>query len=488
MTPPMLPATATNPVQGPNDGGSPAPDNSQAPHPSLEPGDYRTCIINDHLLPVIVVDFNLAYDFTVAPDPGVGWMPVLTMRFHTLHWVKEDQLMDLLDPREEMRADPASDTEILAAFDEAWQLKSLEHWRKMLMDQAKLEAEAEGLQDTGPPEWARKLNILETRSKKGKQRVTPDSPSSIGHTQADSDTPKKRHAGRRQDIGSDEDDEDEESFLAQSPSKKKKISTKAPYVPDAGGSSRDVVGLEQAVRSAPALPSMEMPGSSTQLYESPESLVDQLVSEPFEIVILVSREGKQRIFRLLTQYITKALHNMLEWKDHDGIHFKLQETDPDEFEKVAEYLVSGDWAPRLVDNGSRLQSQPYSMRTRQDWIQDCAFVWVIAKKLMLGPLQRLVLNKLLQLAPYTHLGILILARAFRETSYIETEFDADMKELLVDYISVNYKALERGDEREIFKDLMADDWSLSVAVADRMDEMEEDESSEDEDEEAPSGI
>lgn len=134
-----------------------------------------------------------------------------------------------------------------------------------------------------------------------------------------------------------------------------------------------------------------------------------------------------------------------------------------------------------------------SNQTRQDCIEDCSFVWVTAKKLRLAALRRLVLDKLKLLAPYTHLGMLILAKAVYEVkcfenrggedAEIEDSLDQDMKELLVDYIAENYEAMEQSvQQRSNLQAVMTDDVHLSVAVADRMEEMGGQNPDEDDDE------
>ena len=49
-------------------------------------------------------------------------------------WADVDRLMDLLDPREEMRRDPLCDPTRLEAFELAFQFKPLDHWLQILSE------------------------------------------------------------------------------------------------------------------------------------------------------------------------------------------------------------------------------------------------------------------------------------------------------------------------------------------------------------------
>ena len=193
------------------------------------------------------------------------------------------------------------------------------------------------------------------------------------------------------------------------------------------------------------------------------------------------------VFVLPPHRTTPEFLDLLAWDSPDGIHYRLEQTDPEHFKKVEDYLFRGDWEPRIVQESwsvPRLSKIILNTQTRQDWIEDCGFVWATAKKLRLAPLKRLVLDKLKLLAPYTHLSILVLARAVYGQIDLTDELDMRMRELVVDYISQNYRAMGRDfQQKSNLHTVMADYIDLSVAVADRLEEIGEHDSSEDEDEE-----
>ena len=194
-----------------------------------------------------------------------------------------------------------------------------------------------------------------------------------------------------------------------------------------------------------------------------------------EVVIHVSRGDQESFFIVPTQHMTEGLLNMLNLDSHDGIHLHLQETDPNDFEMVVQYLNRGDWAPYLTSDGGTpsLSSWPLTRGIREDWIQDLSLVWVFAVQLRLAPLQLLVLQKLrLLLTPDVPGGLLMVIMAFRQTRYMSTEHDEAMVELLADCIATNYEELMAGQEGGRLGEMMQEDPTLSVAVADLRAEME----------------
>ena len=120
--------------------------------------------------------------------------------------------------------------------------------------------------------------------------------------------------------------------------------------------------------------------------------------------------------------MTVELSELLDFNNTDGIHYRLAQTDPKRFQMIEDYLYNGDWESSIVKDDStnsvpRLSKVALGDQTRQNWIEDCSFVWITAEKLRLIPLQRHVLDKLKLLAPFTDLGILIVASAAREARY-----------------------------------------------------------------------
>ncbi|KAL9096761.1 MAG: hypothetical protein Q9165_001249 [Trypethelium subeluteriae] len=458
----------------------------------------------------------MAAEFVHSKRSSADSTPVLAIGTDQLYWAENDKLMEFPDPPsegfEEFRRNTKYDPQRIHAFELAWQFQPIEYWKEALSKrsdkrstqklqhrpgQSNREIMASplsgnssdgsgGSAELSPPEDA-------SSSSSRQPPTPPKSTSDLAACQPGPSTPKTTWAGGHGKIHIMKEDDDELIFFRAT--SKANIPTLPSLASTTFNRHKDLydLALESEITLSHSMSNVQTSSPSGQHNDgnsqcATASATELCKQEKLMINVLVSCDEDEKIFSLPPHRMTVDLCEQINWDVPDGIHMRLNDTDPKRFGKVEAYLTNGDWSPRLIDpKGSfpRLEPQPYSMKIRQEWMEECAFVWVTAAKLGLGCLRRLVLEKVKLLAPYSHLGILILARATFET-YPDDEnhvdrVDMEMRELLADSIAHNYNAMESGSTAGWLQELLMKDIGLSVAVAERRDRLRELDYSSDED-------
>ncbi|KAF2235479.1 hypothetical protein EV356DRAFT_119660 [Viridothelium virens] len=460
---------------------------------SILPGNFFLLLQPDDIWPVIVIDDIMTAELMHGKQPTADSTPVLAIGINQLHWAENDKLVEFPDPPpgglEEIRRDTEHDPQRIRAFELAWQFQPIEYWKEVLSEQPDRRSAQKPQHRSVQPNRERLASPLSGESNDGSRgsaeltlpedasstssrqlSTPPKSAPDLAACQPGPSAPRTNRTRGHGEMDITKEDDDELIFVHAT--SKEDIPMLPSLASTTSSKNKDLYDLaleNERIRSRSMSKAQDSSSSGQHDYENSHC------------------EKEEKVFSLPPHRLSTELCERIDWDAPDGIHLRLDDTDPKRFKKVELYLINGDWSPRLIDpQGSfpRLEPQPYSMKIRQEWIEDCAFVWVTAAKLDLGCLRRLVLEKLKLLTPYSDLGIVILARAALETYPRDgnnvDRVDMEMRELLADNIAHDHSAIESGFTASWLQDIMMKDISLSVAVAEKRERLRELDFSDDE--------